>query len=86
MTKNTMCYSRMPLTVQAGLRVCKVVGCAVRTANLLFAGLFRCARRTLRSLFVGAALAANCWFCRGLFAAKAAPTGVTISPSGETSG
>ena len=40
----------MSITVLAGLRVRKVVGCAVRTANLPFAGLLWCAQRTLRIL------------------------------------
>jgi hypothetical protein len=50
MIKNTVCYSSMPTTVQAGLDLHEIVGCAVRTVNLQCAGLFRCARRTLRSL------------------------------------
>ena len=50
MIKNTVCYSSMPITVQAGLGLHEIVGCAVRTVNLQCAGLFRCARRTLRPL------------------------------------
>ncbi|MGB5583328.1 MAG: hypothetical protein WBO93_07020, partial [Gammaproteobacteria bacterium] len=37
-----------PITVQAGLGLHEIVGCAVRTVNPQCAGLFRCARRTLR--------------------------------------
>ncbi len=50
MIKNTVCYSSLPITLQAGLGLHEIVGCAVRTVNLQCAGLFRCARRTLRSL------------------------------------
>ena len=50
MIVNTMCYSSMPITVQCSIRVPYIVGCAARTANLQCAGLFRGARRTLRSL------------------------------------
>ena len=50
MTQNTVCYINMPITVQAGLGLHEIVGCAVRTVNLQCAGLFRCARRTLRPL------------------------------------
>jgi len=48
MIENTGCDSSMPITVQAGVRLPKLVGCAVRTTNLQFAGRFWCARRTLR--------------------------------------
>jgi hypothetical protein len=50
MIKNTVCYSSMPITVQASLGLHEIVGCAVRTVNLQCAGLFRCARRTPRPL------------------------------------
>ena len=53
MIKNTVCYSNRPITVQAGLRFHEIVGCAVRTVNPQCAGLFRCARRTLRRLRPG---------------------------------
>jgi len=53
MIRNTVCYSSMPITVQAGLGLHEIAGCAVRTVNLPCAGLFRCARRTLRSLHPG---------------------------------
>jgi len=50
MTQNTVCYSSLPITVQASLLLHEIVGCAVRTVNLQCAGLFRCARRALRPL------------------------------------
>ena len=46
---NTVCYSSVPIMVQASLRVCKFVGCAVHTGIPQFAGLHWCARRTLRT-------------------------------------
>lgn len=49
MIKNTVCCSRVPITVQASRRVCKILECAVRTAIHQFAGLLWCARRTLRA-------------------------------------
>ena len=48
MIKNTVAHSSMLITVQASLRARKIVGCAVRTAKIPFAGLLWCARRTLR--------------------------------------
>ena len=51
MIKNTQCYLGMPITVQASLGLRDIVGCAMRTAKLMSVGLFRCARRTLRSLY-----------------------------------
>jgi len=33
MIRNTVCYSNRPITVQAGLRLHEIVGCAVRTVN-----------------------------------------------------
>jgi hypothetical protein len=50
MSKQTLLYSSIPIRFQAGHRLHEIVGCAVRTANLQCAGLYRCARRTLRSL------------------------------------
>jgi len=50
MIANTMCSSSMPITVQAGLRLPKVVGCAVRTRTGHRTEDARCAWRTLRLL------------------------------------
>jgi hypothetical protein len=50
MIKNTVCYSSMPITLQAGLGLHENVGCAVRTETAQHTEDSRCARRTLRSL------------------------------------
>ena len=49
-SKDKVCFSSMPITVQASRWLRKIVGCAVRTAHLQPPGQLRCARRTLRFL------------------------------------
>ena len=73
-----MCSSSMPITIQAGLRLPKIVGCAVRTAHLQFGGRFWCARRTLRSLH------SNRSYCYA-FRSMAALTNISppVSPGGD---
>ena len=48
-TYNAYCF-HMPITVQAGVRVPYIVGCAVRTESSKQSEDSRCAQRTLRSL------------------------------------
>jgi hypothetical protein len=50
MIKNTVCFPGVPITVQAGLRLHEIVGCAVRTETDQHTEDSRCARRTLRPL------------------------------------
>jgi len=50
MIANTACFSTVPITAQASLRLPKIVGCAVRTRTGHRTEGARCAWRTLRSL------------------------------------